>query len=218
MLIVIGSSSSLAKEISDIDQNTIFVGRTNPYKFTNWVCGSNLSTNTGIEDELIIFKNILLEYKDIKVFDLILLNGISSNSWEDSININLIATAKISLLFSEYIRENNIKGSVTLIGSASSYLGGKLPYSMTKASLVGLMNTLSKEYSPNVRINMVLPGAFESGMTEDWNNDKKVKISSATYQKRLANATEIVNAIIFCTENQYLSGATINMTSGGVKN
>jgi 3-oxoacyl-[acyl-carrier protein] reductase len=145
------------------------------------------------------------------------LNGISSNNWEENISINMVATAKIADLFSSFITNNSKKGSVVLIGSAASHFGIKLPYSMTKASLVGLMNGLNNQYSPNVRTNMIFPGAFESGMTDDWSEEKVAKIAETTYQNRLASVDEILNSILFCVKNTYLSGATINMTSGGIK-
>lgn len=217
MLIVIGSSSQIALGINKIDKSTNFIGRSNPFKFDNWRQGGDLSINEGIDQTLNTLQQILETNIKNSFIQIIFLNGVSNNDWDSSINVNLIATAKLAELFCIYIKNKNLQGSITLIGSASSYLGGKLPYSMTKASLIGLMNTLNAQYCSNIRVNMILPGAIESGMTDDWSNEKKSRIAQTTYQKRLANIDEIANAIIFCTQNTYLSGATINMTSGGVK-
>jgi NAD(P)-dependent dehydrogenase (short-subunit alcohol dehydrogenase family) len=217
MVVVVGSSSQVALGIYKIDKKTNFIGRTNPFKFDNWIQGGDLA----LDDEIIKTINILQQFLDNYIenesINIIFLNGLSSNDWESSINVNLVATAKLSEQFCKHLDKNKLTGSITLIGSASSYLGGKLPYSTTKASLIGLMSSLNANYSPSIRVNMVLPGAIESGMTQDWSNEKKIKISQTTYQKRLANIDEIANAINFCIQNTYLSGATINMTSGGVK-
>jgi NAD(P)-dependent dehydrogenase (short-subunit alcohol dehydrogenase family) len=217
MLIVIGSSSQVALGIYKIDKSTNFIGRSNPSKFNNWRQGGDLSTNEGIDQTLNILQQILETNIKNSFIHVIFLNGVSNNDWDSSINVNLLATAKLAEQFCIHLKEKNLQGSITLIGSASSYLGGKLPYSMTKASLIGLMNTLNIQYCPNIRVNMILPGAIESGMTDDWSNEKKSRIAQTTYQKRLANIDEIANSIIFCTQNTYLSGSTINMTSGGVK-
>lgn len=217
MLVVIGSSSKLAEGIHKVDKNAIYIGRSNSFEFKNWIQGGDLSSTEGVDRNISNLQQILNTNLDQSAINLVLLNGISSNNWELSISINMFATAKIVEQFSIYLKEKNLLGSVVLIGSSSSYLGGKIPYSMTKASLVGLMNSVNAQYSPNVRVNMVLPGAIESGMTEDWGEEKKSKISQTTYQNRLASADEIVNAIIFCAQNTYLSGVIINMTSGVVK-
>jgi NAD(P)-dependent dehydrogenase (short-subunit alcohol dehydrogenase family) len=219
MIICIGSSSKLSQNFEKSKtKNIIFIGRNNPFNLNNWIQGFDLSNNDGIESELRLIAEILKTNTNQNELHLVLLNGVSSNSWEDSININLISTAKIADLFTSFLKKNHKYGSVVLLGSAASHFGEKLPYSMTKASLVGLMSVLNNKYSPYVRANMVLPGAFESGMTDDWNDEKKVKISETTYQNRLATRDEIVHSILFCVENTYLSGVTINMTSGGIRN
>jgi NAD(P)-dependent dehydrogenase (short-subunit alcohol dehydrogenase family) len=218
MIICIGSGSALAQGMQNLALNTIFIGRNNPFVLDKWEQGFDLSTNEGIEKEVFLVKEILQKNIDQKEIHLVLLNGISSNDWNDSVNINLISTAKISDMFAGFLKKNAIKGSIVLIGSAASHLGVKLPYSMTKASLVGLMNVLNNKFSPDVRANMILPGAFEGGMTDDWSDEKKLKISETAYQNRLATGGEIVQSIMFCIENTYLSGATINMTSGGIRN
>ncbi len=218
MIICIGSSSKLAKKLSLSDADTLFLGRSNPFNISNWLKGFDLSSGDGINSEIVLLQELL--NKSLKFNDpihLVLLNGVSTETWEVSINVNMIASAMLSEVFAKFTKSNNIFGSITLIGSASSYLGGKLPYSMSKASLIGLMNTLIIQYKPNLRVNMILPGAFEGGMTSDWDMNKKTKIASTTNQQRLASVDEIADSIIFCTQNTYLSGAIINMTGGGVK-
>jgi NAD(P)-dependent dehydrogenase (short-subunit alcohol dehydrogenase family) len=215
MIIVIGSSSKLCLELAK-ETNVFFIGRSNPFKLKTWHQGGDLSSKYGIEKTQLVLNGLIIETKETKI-DLVLLNGVSSYNWEESINVNMLATALIGEQFAKQIKELDKHGSITVIGTASSYLGGKLPYSMTKASLIGFINTINHRFSPNIRANMILPGAFESGMTEDWSEEKKQIISKNLNAKRLATIREVVDSILFCINNQYLSEVILNMTSGSIK-
>ena len=222
MIICIGSSTKLAQGLESItnshDEVTYF-GRSNPFRFNKWVMGEDLSSLEGIEKYCNKLSSYLLNEVSKKETNihLVLLNGLSSNDWNASINVNLLASVKLAEVVAKHITKIKIAGSITLIGSASSYLGGKTSYSATKASLFGLMNSLNAEYKPNLRVNLIIPGAIESGMTEDWSTEKKRNITNYTNQNRLATSLEIAHSILFCTQNTYLSGAIINMTDGVVK-
>jgi 3-oxoacyl-[acyl-carrier protein] reductase len=217
MIIVIGSSSKISESLSKLNKSCFFIGRNNPFLLDKWQRGYDLSTTNGINSEVKLLKEFLEKSNDAKDINLVLLTGISSENWEISINVNLLASAEICDTFASHVDSNGLKGSITLIGSISTYLGGKLTYSMTKASLVGLMNSINAKYSPNVRVNIITPGAFEGGMTKDWEFEKINKISESTNAKRLAKPDEIAKSILFCTENKYLSGSNINLTNGAIK-
>ena len=104
-----------------------------------------------------------------------------------------------------------------MIGSSSSILGGKMPYSATKSGLVGIMSSINKNHSSYIRANLIVSGIFESGMIDDWTNEKLSIVSHNTYTKRPATVEEIAQAIIFCCSNGYLAGSTINLTNGQIK-
>lgn len=216
-LIVIGSSTPLANSLNKAIAGGTFLGRTNPFDIENWIQIPDLAQEKGVENTSQILDNLLNISPKKGSYHLVQLQGISSKNWTDSINVNLLSVARLSETFIDFMLGNNLKGSLTYMGSASSWLGGKAPYSATKAGLTGLMHAINSEYGPNVRANIVLPGAFEGGMTEDWDAKKRKKVSDKTYIKRLATADEIANSIFFAINNLYLCGATINMTNGQVR-
>lgn len=216
MDIIIGSSTTLAKALGS-KKNRFFLGRTNPYNLKNWIKIIGLSKQKEIESA----SNILIELMEKECmnnsFNLILLQGISSNNWDESIYVNTISAGILSESFIQILTKNNKKGTITLIGSATAYNGGKLPYATSKAALFGLLNALHLKYSDIVRTNLVIPGAFDGKMTSDWDDEKKNKIAGDVFTKRIATAKEIVDAIIFAINNKYVAGSIINMTSGKVK-
>lgn len=213
-ILIVGSSSSLSKALSVVFPDAIFFGRSNPHNLTNWNKSVSLDSASNISA---VVEMIVDTMNPDNNYHLVLLQGISTNNWEESIYVNLISVAEIAESFAKLLATNNASGSITMIGSASSTLGGKVQYASTKAALSGVQNALLKNYSGNVRVNQILPGAFEGGMTADWNQEKIASINKKTYSGRLASAEEIADAIKFVILNDYVSGAVINMTSGQVK-
>ncbi len=213
-ILVVGSSSFLSKALSILFEDAIFFGRSNPHNLRNWNKSLPLNSWDGIVKTSAAIADSIAPGDH---YHLILLQGVSTDDWEESIYVNQISVAEIAESFAKSLQRNHTSGSITMIGSASSTLGGKVQYSSTKAALVGVQNSLLKNFSGHVRVNQILPGVIEGGMTKDWDLEKVGTISKKTYAGRFASADEIVDAIKFVILNDYISGSVINMTSGQVK-
>jgi NAD(P)-dependent dehydrogenase (short-subunit alcohol dehydrogenase family) len=216
-LYVIGSSTPLAPALAAQfgPSNTTFLGRTNPHRLDNWAESPSLETDEGIYQTQQLLSELAGDQQSERSH-LVLLQGVSSRDWQASIHVNMLSVGILTEEFCKQNRRNATIGSVAMLGSASAYLGSKLPYSATKAALTGIMNGINKEYGSETRANLIVPGAFEGGMTTDWDTDKRVNVSERTYAGRLATASEIADAIMFCAKNDYVCGSVINMTSGQV--
>lgn len=222
LFIVVGSSSVLARSISqNLNQSElIFFGRSNPFNLVNWQKSIDINT---IEDAQISSNKILnhiQEISELSEYDtahLIILSGVSSNNWIESIAVNQYFPALLSSGFINIFESQNLRDvSITLIGSAAAYLGGKAAYASTKSSLTGLMHSLNKRSDSNVRVNLVVPGAFEGNMIKDWDINKKKLVSANTVINRIASADEVSEAIIFASTNTYTADSIINMSGGQV--
>lgn len=214
-ILVVGSSTLVASALSK-RKDTYFIGRTNPFSFDNYFEGLDLNKKENIDHQLSVITEILNNLPDCEDVHLVHLQGISSTNWEECINVNMLSVALFSELFCEWVIQNKKTGSITMIGSASAYLGGKVTYASTKSSLFGIMNALNSRYGKTIRSNIVLPGAFEGGMTNDWDNIKLEMIAEKTFAGRIATPEEISKTILSSIDNEYLCGAVINMTSGQV--
>ena len=101
----------------------------------------------------------------------------NKNEWDEVLNINLTGyfnTCKSTI--KQMIRQKygriNISSIVGLKGNV-----GQVNYSASKAGIVGLLNSLSKEVgSRNITVNTVAPGFIETDMTR--NLDEKTQIFS----------------------------------------
>lgn len=100
------------------------------------------------------------------------------------------------------------------IASVLGILGGHgaVAYAASKAGVLGFTRALASEYaSHGVRVNAVLPGYVETGMTRDLNpNHLSTRIPLA----RLGTPDEIASAVLFLAQNEYAHNAVLNIDGG----
>ena len=179
-----------------------------------------------------IFKKIIAQSKKDKK----IINGLVNNAGErQRIKFNNISKKKILNLFevnffsifenmklySNYLKNKKIPGSIVNIGSivgnnGFSELAG---YASTKTALIGLTKSFAVEMAKNnIRANLVNPGFIKTSYF------KKFKKKSNLYnwtisripQKRWGNPEEVSNLICFLLSDlsNYVNGTSINIDGG----
>lgn len=138
--------------------------------------------------------------------------------WNLMMNINLTAPFVLSQLFAQNSAEFNIKGSIVNISSMVGVIGTKKPgYAASKAGLLGLTKAVALQAGPNLRCNAIYPGAMDTPMTADWDEETRNKIASNTPIGRIAAPAEIAQIVAFLADDKqsgFLTGSIINATGG----
>ena len=113
---------------------------------------------------------------------------------------------KGSILFTSSIYGMNFGGSVTF------------PlYSAAKAAMINFAQTMAEVLSPDIRCNIVAPGAT---LTEHWQKAKPEYVErhmKATLLKEFIEPEEIANAFVFLAETPHITGQTIVIDAGWQK-
>ncbi len=219
-LYVIGSSSKLAQSLEKLSENKytpLFFGRSNPFNLKNYIHYNGISSEASVTElGNLIFKDI--EQSDnLETVSLVVLSGVSTVDWRESYLINEYLPAKLSEAFAEKVSATTTKNcSITLISSSAAYQGAKLSYATTKASLTGVLHTIAKDFKGRVRINIILPSAFESGMIEDWNDEKRSKVAENNFIGRLGTTDDMAEAVLFTVKNKFITNSVINMSGGTI--
>ena len=90
------------------------------------------------------------------------------DEWANIIATNLTGTFHcLQAMVSPLLNQGG--GSIIVIGSYAGFHGsmGQAAYAASKAGLIGLMKTAALEWGPNnIRVNLVLPGWQETGLSE----------------------------------------------------
>ena len=134
------------------------------------------------------------------------------------LDVNLRSAILLTQLCSKSMIRNK-SGSIVNISSVNSVRGhsGVAVYSATKAALDGLTRSLARELGPmNIRVNSVAPGYFESAMVGELSEDAKKRIQRRTPLGRLADPSEITEAVSFLASQQgsFITGQTLVVDGG----
>ncbi|WP_281863531.1 SDR family NAD(P)-dependent oxidoreductase [Planomicrobium okeanokoites] len=108
-----------------------------------------------------------------------------------------------------------IVNTASILGSVGE--GGAFAYNASKGAVNLMTKSLALQYAnKNIRVNAVAPGYVESGMVS--RDALGPEFYDQLVQKhpigRLGTADEIAHAIIFLSENDFMTGATILVDGG----
>jgi 3-oxoacyl-[acyl-carrier protein] reductase len=111
------------------------------------------------------------------------------------------------------------KGRVVLISSVSGLYGapGQINYSASKAGLVGVARSLTRELgSRGITANVVAPGFINTDMTAELPEATQKDYLASIPAGRFAEASEVANVVrwISSDEAAYISGAVIPVDGG----
>ena len=147
-----------------------------------------------------------------------LMRGMTDQEWDDVIATNLTSCFVCSRTAAGIMRRAKY-GRIINMSSISGLIGnpGQANYSASKAGMIGLTRTLSKELiSRGVTVNAVAPGFIASEMTEELGQVVLDEAKKRIPAKRLGTAEEVAAAVLFLASKDagYISGQTIVVDGG----
>jgi len=142
----------------------------------------------------------------------------SVNDWNETIQVNLTAPFVLSKLLLPIMKQNGF-GRIINISSVVAQTGviGTSSYTASKAGLLGLTKTLSKEVAKhNITVNALALGYFNRGMIKDVPDEFREEIIESIPKNELGKPRIIAETIHFLMSNDanYLTGQTINLNGG----
>ena len=150
--------------------------------------------------------------------------------WDKVFNTNFGGAVNVCHFASKVMIENELKGSITLVGSGygERHIPYLSSYCVSKGAMVSLVKTLSTELAlNNIRINIVTPGLFPSKMTKPFIANKKYvdQLMKHIPDGKLGTAEDLADVIIFLSSDsaKHINGANIifdggmlNLLEGGI--
>lgn len=91
-----------------------------------------------------------------------------------------------------------------------------LPYAMAKAGLNALTLGLAGAWAPKVRANLVLPGAFDTDVTDAWEPEAKQRAGEMNPMGRIGQPEDMVGPCLFLASDasRYVNGAQVLVDGG----
>ena len=142
----------------------------------------------------------------------------NETDWDQVIDVNL----KSAFLCSKAILRSMLRNRWGRIINLSSVVGvmgnlGQANYSASKAGLIGLTKTVSREVgSRNITVNAIAPGFIMTEMTARLPQDVQDKIKSRISMGRFGSPEEIADLVSYLASDQasYITGQVIGIDGG----
>lgn len=147
-----------------------------------------------------------------------LLMRMSDEDWDLVISTNLTGTFKVVRRASRPMMRARF-GRIVLISSVVGLLGspGQINYASSKAALVGMARSLTRELGGrNITCNVVAPGFIETDMTAVLSADVVKGYQERIPAGRLGSTADVAAACQFLASDNagYISGAVIPVDGG----
>jgi NAD(P)-dependent dehydrogenase (short-subunit alcohol dehydrogenase family) len=142
----------------------------------------------------------------------------TSEMWDDVISVNLTGTFNCSKAVIDGMLERHY-GRIVNISSVIGRMGnrGQANYAASKAGIIGLTQTLAKEFADKgVTVNAVAPGFIGTDMLKSVPAKIMEKILAQIPMGRLGKPEEIASAVTYLVspEAGYITGQVIDINGG----
>jgi 3-oxoacyl-[acyl-carrier protein] reductase len=140
---------------------------------------------------------------------------LTDSEWDHVLDVNL----KGAFLCSKLALRHMVKqrsGHIINIGSWSARFGnfGQANYSAAKAGLIGLTQSLAKEYGKRgIQVNCVLPGFMRTAMTAGLTEERAAEIIGDNVLGRASDPDDAARFILFLTTLKNVSGQIFQLDS-----
>lgn len=226
MIILTGVSGGIGREILpyllEIDQVIGIYNKTEPQALINKeLIYEHLNIESSVEINSFVDKwRSKLSKVTLIHFAAVKIDGLFANyveaDWDHVMGVNLKGNFLLTkALLSKMIQER--WGRIIHISSRGAVQGdvGTIAYSTSKIGLLGMSKVLAKEYARfNITSNVLILGHFEIGLYNRLSDDLKKTLLNQTPSKTLGKASDIVHAVKFLINSQYVNGAEINIDGG----
>jgi len=149
-----------------------------------------------------------------------LMRGMSDEEWDDVITTNLTSCFVCCRAAANLMRRAKY-GRIINMASISGLIGnpGQANYSASKAGMIGLTRTLSKELANrSITVNAVAPGFIESDMTAKLGDVVMEEVRKRIPANRVGKAEDVAAAVLFLASPAagYITGQTLVVDGGMV--
>ncbi len=132
--------------------------------------------------------------------------------WDRVMNLNLRGTFFAAKGAADAMGERG--GAIVALADLAAFQRWRHypAHTISKAGVVAATELLAKTLAPRVRVNAVAPGAVL--LPESWGDDAKQALVASTPLGRLGTPDDVVRAVLFLLENDYLTGTTLVVDGG----
>jgi NAD(P)-dependent dehydrogenase (short-subunit alcohol dehydrogenase family) len=139
---------------------------------------------------------------------------VTEEEWDRTLAVNLKAPFLCAQAIAPHMLERG-SGKIVNLADVAAFRPwpNYLPYSISKAGIVTLTQTLARALAPAVQVNAVAPGAIL--FPDDWDAERRERLLAQIPMKRTGEPADIARTVLFLLEgSDYITGAVIPVDGG----
>ncbi|HZQ58166.1 MAG TPA: SDR family oxidoreductase [Acidimicrobiales bacterium] len=143
------------------------------------------------------------------------LAAVTEELYDKTLAVNLKGPFRLGALAGTHMARSG-GGAIINVGTVGSLVASprELPYACAKAGLNALTIGLADAFAPTVRVNAILPGAFNTDVTKAWTDE--MRSGASIPMRRLGEPDEIGPLAVYLASDaaSYTTGAIIRVDGG----
>jgi len=141
------------------------------------------------------------------------ITNFTTKSWNDHLNINLLAPTILTKQFAKQASKKNVSNIINIIDQRIFNLTPFfMSYTISKSGLQTLTKTMAMRLGPNIKVNAIAPGpTIKSKRQTDRHFRNQVR---STLLKKSVRSEDICDTIEFLINNNSVTGQIIAVDSG----
>ncbi len=137
----------------------------------------------------------------------------TSKSWEDHLNINLLAPVILTKYFVKQTNKKKIFNIINIIDQRVFKLTPHfMSYTLSKSSLYTFTKTMAMRLGPNIKVNGIAPGPTIKNKRQSTKHFNKQ--AKSTLLKKSVGPEDICDTVEFLIRNRSITGEVIAVDSG----
>ena len=136
--------------------------------------------------------------------------------FEKTLKVNLIGAFICARECAKVMNEGSSIINISSTNAVNTYYPYSLDYDASKAGMLSLTKNLSVEYSPNIRVNAIIPGWVNTEMNKNLDKDYIDEECKKILLGRFAEPEEIATVATFLASDKagYINGSIIRVDGG----
>jgi 3-oxoacyl-[acyl-carrier protein] reductase len=143
------------------------------------------------------------------------LDGVTDEIWQRILAVNLIGVFYASRAAAKIMLPQGGGCIVNVAsGAARDALGSSIPYTVSKAGVVSLTQTLARTLAPTIRVNAVSPGVVDTRW-HDGHEENKTNFAKRSLLGRVSTPADIAEVIVaLVTSAGFVTGQYVAVDGG----
>jgi len=164
----------------------------------------------GVEDK---FGRLDILVNSASVFAPATADNATRDHWDLQMNTNAKAPFFLAQSAARLMQRSGAGKIINIVDVAGEVIWPSyLPYSVSKAALIAVNRGLAKAYAPEIQVNAIAPGPVL--FPENYTEEQKRAAIERTLLKRAGSPKDVVNAVVFLIENDYITGDIVHVDGG----